>query len=114
MQRLWVGAALALALAGCQSKQEGTHAERTNMDTNTDGGAGARITLVPWIRAPDGGSILLSAPYSGYPGPVGPSGTSLANEGRAAPIDAGEAAITPPSTAMPGARPFYPPDAGAR
>lgn len=106
MQRLWVGAALALALMGCRSGQESASAERTDR-------ARARLILRPWIRAADGRRNLLGAAYSGYPGPVGPVEAGAVEASPTPKTEAGAAVMTPPSTAMPSARPFYPLHGGA-
>jgi len=98
MRWLWVGAAL--ALAGCGSEP--------------GGGDGERAGFRP-----------MNLPYSGYPGPVGPVGDEGSpgklgfapkppvDASRTGTSDAGAVILSPPSTAMPGPRPLYPPDAGA-
>ena len=55
-----------------------------------------------------------NAPYVGYPGPVGTLDGGPPAWGEDAGLaHAGDGGLVPPSTAMPAARPVYPPDAGA-
>lgn len=97
-----------LALAACRTQPAG---ERTS-DERRPSGAERTPDVVAPVPPTTGRSGQQNEPYSGYPGPVGPSDAGAADAGtRAIPSDAG-ALATPPSTAMPGARPLYP-DAGA-